>query len=296
MPVSTGIVNANGIDLWYERLGDEDGPVLLLITGLGGQAVGWPEEFCWGFVDRGFHVIRFDNRDAGLSSFIEAPVDLATAAPAFLSGGEVPAPYLLHDMAADTLALLDALEVDRAHVLGASLGGMVAQLLAITAPERVGSLTSMMSTTGDRALLLPEPDVLGMLLRPLATDVEAAVASALAWSELVDSPEHRDPDAVAAYARRAWERCPRRDGAARQLLAIAASGSREAELAALAVPTLVVHGTVDRLIRPEGGRRTAELVPGAELLELEGMGHDLPQAFWAPIIEQVTRLAIRAGT
>ncbi|MCC6436869.1 MAG: alpha/beta hydrolase [Acidimicrobiales bacterium] len=294
--MSAGIVNANGIDLWYERLGEEDGPPLLLVNGLGGQAIGWPEEFCWGFVDRGFHVIRFDNRDAGLSQFFDAEVDITAALPAFLDGGEIPAPYRLQDMAADTIALLDALDVPTAHVLGASLGGMVAQLLAIEHPARVASLTSLMSTTGDRALLVPEPDVLAMLLRPVPTDVESAVASALAWSELVDSPEHRDPEAVEAFARRAWARCPRRDGAARQLLAIAASPSREEQLARLEVATLVIHGSADRLIRPEGGQRTAALVAGAELLELEGMGHDLPPVYWAPIIEAVTRLAVRAGT
>lgn len=294
--MSSGIVKANGIDLWYEALGDHDGAPLLLVTGLGGQAISWPDEFCWGLADRGFRVIRFDNRDVGLSSFVPAEVDLGAAATAFLSGDPVDAPYGLADMAADTVGLLDALELDAVHLVGASLGGMIAQCVAIGHPARVLSLTSIMSTTGDRELLLPDAEVLSMLLQqPAPGDLESSIAAARAWYGMIGSPDHVDDELLVAFAERAHARSPRRDGVARQLVAVVSSPSREAELAQLQVPTLVIHGTADRLIRPEGGRRTAQLVPGAELVELEGMGHDLPAVFWAPIIEQITRLAVRTS-
>ncbi len=289
------MVRANGIDLWQETLGDEDGAPLLLIAGLGGQAIGWPDEFCWGLADRGFRVIRFDNRDAGLSHHFGEPVDLGAAAGALLAGQPVAAPYLLSDMAADAVGLLDALELPAAHVLGVSLGGMVAQTLAIEHPSRVTSLTSLMSSTGRAAPEPPDPELLAHMLGPVGDSLEEVLAAGLAWSALVASPDHHDAELVSAYIRRAFARSPRRDGLGRQLLAIVASPSREAALAQLQVPTLVVHGSVDRLIRPEEGRRTAELIAGAQLLELEGLGHDLPVFFWAPIIEAVTSLAARCA-
>jgi len=292
--VASGTVRANGIELWFETMGDDDGAPLLLIGGLGAQAINWHDEFCWGLADRGFRVVRFDNRDSGLSAFIEEPVDLHAAATSYLAGEPVAAPYRLSDMAADAVGLLDALEIDAAHVLGSSLGGMVAQTMAIEHRGRVRSLTSLMSSTGEREYLLPEADVLGLLLEPVGERLEDAEAAARRWSELVGSPDHRDEELAVEMARRAWERSPRRDGTVRQLAALVASPSRAEALAALDLPALVAHGTADRLLRPEGGRRTAELIPGAQLLELEGMGHDLPVFFWAPIIEQVTGLAVRS--
>jgi len=292
--VGSGTVSANGISLWFETIGDDDGAPLLLIAGLGSQAIYWPDEFCWGLADRGFRVVRFDNRDCGRSHFLDDPVDIDAAATSYLAGEPVAAPYLLADMAADTAALLDELGIDEAHVLGMSLGGMIAQTLAVEHPGRVRSLTSLMSTTGEREFLLPEPEVLGLLLEPVGPTLEDALVAGARTAGLVGSPDHVDPDAVARYVRAAYERCPRRDGTLRQLLAIVASPDRSASLRQLAVPTLVVHGTADRLIRPEAGRRTAELIPGAQLLELEGLGHDLPQVFWATIIEHVTGLAVRS--
>lgn len=285
---------ANGVELYFDTLGEADGAPMLLVAGLGAQAISWPDEFCWGLADRGFFVIRFDNRDAGLSQFLHEQVDLAAAAGAFLAGQPVDAPYLLTDLAADAVGLLDALKVHRVHVLGSSLGGMIAQTIAIEHPDRVQSLTSLMSTTGERDYLLPEDDVLSLLLESVGDSFDDAIASARRWAAEVGSPDHVDDELVVATARRAYERSPRRDGTLRQLAALVASPSRELALAGLDVPTLVIHGTADRLIRPVGGRRTAELVPGAQLLELEGMGHDLPRFFWAPIIEHVTALAARS--
>jgi pimeloyl-ACP methyl ester carboxylesterase len=287
----------NGIELWYETLGEPEDPALLLIAGLGDQATGWPEELCWAFVSRGFHVVRFDNRDAGLSTGFDGhPVDVEATAARFLAGEPLDAPYLLADMAADCVGLLDELGIGAAHVLGSSLGGMVAQTLAIAHPERVASLTSLMATTGERELLLPDAEVLGVLLEPGGTDRASAVERAVRWAQTFGSPDHLDLDSVRETAGRAFDRANRPDGVVRQLLAIAASPSRADALATLSVPTVVIHGSLDRLVRPEGGRRTAELVPEATLVEIEGMGHDLPQAFWATVVEHVTGLAARAHT
>ncbi|MBM3683502.1 MAG: alpha/beta fold hydrolase [Actinobacteria bacterium] len=260
--------------------------------GLGASAIAWPDEMCWAFVGRGFHVVRFDNRDCGRSTVLaDRPVDLATLAMSFFSGGTVEAPYRLSDMASDTVGLLDALGVERAHVLGASLGGMVAQTLAIDHPTRVASLTSLMSTTGEADVLLPDADVLPLLLTPPPADRNGAIAAAVHWIEVVGSPDHLDREAAADLAARAYDRGFHPEGTVRQLAAVLASGSRADALAQLRLPTLVIHGTEDRLLRPEGGRRTAELVPGARLVEVPGMGHDLPPAFWSVIVEQVTALA-----
>jgi pimeloyl-ACP methyl ester carboxylesterase len=286
------VAEVNGIDLWYETLGDPDDPPLLMIIGLGAQATDWPEELCWAFVGRGFHVIRFDNRDAGLSGGPDGHVvDVGVEAGRFLAGEPLDAPYLLSDMAADAVGLLDVLGIEAAHVLGASLGGMVAQVMAIEHASRVTSLTCLMATTGERELLLPEADVLGLLLEAGPADRDGAVERAVRWAQTFGSPDHLDLDDVRAAAGRSYDRANRPEGTARQLIAIAASPSRAEALETLAVPTLVIHGSLDRLVRPEGGRRIAELVPNATLVELEGMGHDLPQAFWATIVEQVTALA-----
>ncbi len=289
-------MHVNGIELWFEELGDTDGAPLLLIAGIGGQAIAWPDEFCWGLVDRGFRVIRFDNRDTGLSQHFDVAVDLPGAEAAFLSGTPLDGPYGLADMAGDAVALLDQLELPACHVLGASMGGMIAQVMAINHPERVTSLTSLMSSPGDPSFLSPDPAVLAHVMAPVGETLEELTAAALKWSELVGSTEHRDEDAVRSYVARAHARNPRRDGVTRQLMAVVAAPDRAAALAGLAVPTLVLHGTEDRLIRPDAGRRTAELVADAVFVELEGMGHDLPAYFWAPIIEHVTSLAVRAGT
>jgi len=283
------IATANGFDLWYETIGADDAPPLLLVMGLGAQAIHWPDDFCHGLADRGFRVIRFDNRDAGLSSEHDAPpVDLLAAAVAHASGEPVEAPYVIADLAADAIGLLDALGVARAHVVGASLGGMIAQQMAIDAPGRMATLTSIMSTTGDPDVGQPSPDAMAVLLTPVAPGRDAAIDATVRSTLVIGSPGLVDVDEVRRRAAEAYDRSSRPEGMVRQLVAIAASGSRADGLRSLAVPTLVIHGDVDPLIDVSGGRRTAELVPGADLLVIAGMGHDLVPAHWAPIIEAIT--------
>jgi len=285
--------DVNGIEIEYETMGDPDDPALLLVMGLGAQMISWDDEFCLGLVDRGFHVIRFDNRDVGLSTKItvEPEVDLAAVLTEAMAGGTPSAPYLLADMAADAIGLLDALDIEVAHVVGASMGGMIAQSIAIAAPERVATLTSIMSTTGDGDVGQPHPEVLSVLMAPPAADREAYVAQSVEGSRAIGSPEHFDEARAARTAGAGYDRCYHPAGVAHQLVAIVASPSRSEALSHLDRPTLVIHGTDDPLVDPSGGRRTAEVIPGAELLMLEGMGHDLPVHYWPPVIEAITNLA-----
>lgn len=287
-------VRSNGIELEVVVDGDDDGIPLLMIMGLGAQLVSWDEEFVQGFVDRGFRVIRFDNRDVGLSTwFDEVELDVASAIMGLLAGEPVAAPYHLGDLAADTAGLLDALGIERAHVMGASMGGMVAQQLAIDFPNRVRTLTSIMSTTGDPDVGHPDPSLLDLLLAPVPRDRDAAVARSVETSRRIGSPAVFDEDRARARAEREYDRAFHPAGVARQLLGILTSPPRSAALRDLAIDTLVIHGDVDPLVHVSGGERTAEVVPGARLLVLEGMGHDLPPSYWSPIIEAVTALAAR---
>jgi pimeloyl-ACP methyl ester carboxylesterase len=287
---------ANGIDIWYETFGDPDDPPLLLVMGLGAQAIAWPDELCQGFVDRGFFVIRFDNRDVGLSGRATATPDLPALMSAAASGNRVEAPYLLADMAEDALAVFEALGVGAAHLVGASMGGMIAQTLAIAHPERVLTLTSIMSTTGQPDVGQADPAVLPVLLEPPAQDRDGVLEQAVRRMTAIGSPDHVDEERVREAVGAAYDRAFDSAGVARQLAAILASGSRADGLARLTVPTLVIHGTVDRLVNPSGGQRTVELVPGAQLELIEGMGHDLPVVFWSRIIELVTRHAAQAAS
>jgi pimeloyl-ACP methyl ester carboxylesterase len=287
---------SNGIEICYETFGDPEDPTVLLIMGLGAQLVAWPAPFSEGLVDRGFHVVRFDNRDVGLSTwFDDQPVDMATMLPKLLAGEPGEVPYLLSDMAADAVGLLDALGIEQAHLVGASMGGMIAQSLAIDHPARVLSLTSIMSTTGDQDVGAPKPEILQVLLQPTATERDAAIAQGIATLEAIGSPEHLDPELVRQRVTESYDRAFHPAGTVRQLVAVAASPSRTEALKGVSVPTLVVHGDGDPLIDVSGGRRTAEAVPDAELLIIEGMGHDLPNFFWPQIIEGITRTAIAAA-
>jgi pimeloyl-ACP methyl ester carboxylesterase len=290
-------LSANGIDLAYETLGDSSDPALLLVMGLGAQLISWDDDLCASFVDRGFFVIRYDNRDVGLSTKVEMPADfdVPTALATALTGGQVDAPYLLADMAADALGLLDGLGIERAHVVGASMGGMIAQAIAIAAPDRVLSLTSIMSTTGDQDVGAPKPEVLGVLLEPAPTEREAYIAHSVAGSRAIGSPDNFDEGRAADVAARGFDRCFYPEGVAHQLLAIVSSPSRTEGLRGLDLPALVVHGTADPLVTPSGGQRTAEAIPGAELLMLDGMGHDLPRYYWPQVLEAITAVAARAG-
>lgn len=287
---------ANGIDLYYESFGNDDDPPLLLIMGLGAQCIHWPDDFAHAFVDRGFRVIRFDNRDAGLSTgFDESVVDITVAAEAHLAGEALDAPYKIHDMAADAAGLLEALDLREVHVMGASLGGMVAQAVVADFPDRVASLISIMSNTGEPDFGQPSPEALAMLLEPGAEGRDAVIEQNVSAARLIGSPEAFDEEYARSLAARAYDRAYRPQGTARQLAAIAASPSREDALRALTVPALVIHGTADVLIDPSGGARTAELIPDAEHLEIEGMGHDLPPNHWAQMIERTTALAVRSA-
>ncbi len=293
----TAPANPAGIELFYETFGEPSDVPLLLIMGLGAQAHVWDEELVEGLVDRGFHVIRFDNRDVGLSTKPDVGrVNVMERVLAASTGQAVEAPYVLSDMAADAVSLLDHLGVQAAHIVGASMGGMIAQTVAIEHPERVLTLTSIMSTTGDRDVGQPDPSVMGVLLAAPPSDRAGAVANSIAASRAIGSPEHFDEDRARTRAETSFDRCFYPPGVGNQLLAIVASGSRTEALRRLNVPALVIHGDADPLVTPSGGRRTAEAIPGAELLEIEGMGHDLPQVFWPRIIEAITSLAARAST
>ncbi len=285
----------NGIEIEYETSGDPGDPPLLLVMGLGAQMGSWDPDFCQGLVDRGFFVIRYDNRDVGLSTKIDSDIDPMAQILSAFGGGEVTAPYLLADMADDAFGLLDALGIEAAHIVGASMGGMIVQSMATARPARVLSLTSIMSTTGDSDVGQPDPEVLGMLIEPSPTDREGAIAHAVEGSRAIGSPEHFEEDRAIAKAELAYDRCFYPVGVARQLLAIVASPSRSDALTQLDINTLVIHGDADPLVNVTGGRRTAEVVPGAELLILEGMGHDLPSVFWPTVIEHITALAARSS-
>ena len=288
MPVATSGPDGS-VSIHYETHGFDDDPPLLLIAGLGNQLIFWEDEFVQGLLDRAFRVITFDNRDVGLSTGFEGEADLF----AVLAGDQEP-PYSIGDMTADAVAVLDAAGVEQAHVLGVSLGGLVAQGLALDHAERVTSLTLLSSTTGAPDVGQATSECLDALLEPPPPDRQGVIDYSVRVRELWSTPEHYDPDWTRAYFERAAERGEIDGGSTRQMAAVLSAPHREADLAELDVPTLVLHGTADPLIAPSGSERLAELIPGAELVLLEGMAHDLPPHYWAPVIESVTQLAIRS--
>ncbi len=270
------ITKANGIELTYDTFGDPEAPPLLCIHGLGAQMTDWPPGFTRGLVDEGYHVICFDNRDQGRSTWMDDAGEPDVAA--LLVDPSVPVPYLLADMADDAAGLLDALGIERAHVIGVSMGGMVAQQLAIDHPGRVATLTSMMSTPGP-SVGEPTPEALDALLVPPAEGRDQAIEQSVATSRAISSPGF--PFDEAEVRRRAtvhFDRGNHPVGTVRQLAAILASPDRTAGLHGVEVPTLVVHGAADPLVTLPGGQATAAAIPGAELWVVEGMGHDLPIA------------------
>jgi pimeloyl-ACP methyl ester carboxylesterase len=286
--------SANGVDIEFEVLGDTSDPTVLLVAGLGAQLVSWDDEFCARLIDRGMSLVRFDNRDVGLSGSVDDGRDPMALVASRLSGEEVDAPYLLSDMANDAMAVLDAVGVEHAHVMGMSMGGMIAQTIAIEHGHRVRSLTSIMSTTGDPDVGLPDPAVLGTVLAPApADDPAAAVEHKLRISAAIGSPGMFDADRARRRAEREVARSVNPLGTVRQLVAIMSSPSRSAALRSVDVPALVVHGDVDPLVNVSGGRRTHECLPAAELMVFEGMGHDLPPAFWDPLADAVAGLTRR---
>jgi pimeloyl-ACP methyl ester carboxylesterase len=281
------------IELCYETFGDPADPTLLLVMGLATQMIAWPDDFCRELAGRGFHVVRFDNRDIGRSTHVDAPAP--TLAQLAVSSRKA-ASYTLADMADDAAGLLRELDLAPAHVVGASMGGMIAQALAARHPELVLSLTSIMSTTGNRWVGRPALRLLPMLAARPARSREAAIEGVEKVFKAIGSRGlERDMDHLRDVAGRSYDR-GRGDmaGRARQLAAIRASGDRTRELRRIKAPTQVIHGTGDPLIRPSGGRATARAIPGAELLEIEGMGHDLPRPAWPRMIDAIAANARRA--
>src|SRR3954452_15252120 len=295
MTTESGIQRARvgEVELAYETFGDPGDPPVLLVMGLATQMIGWPDEFCAGLADRGLFVVRFDNRDIGLSTHLDdrgAP-DLMT----ILGGDRSNVPYPLSDLADDTAGLLEILHLDSAHVVGASMGGMVAQLVAIRHPERVRSLTSIMSTTGDPSVGMPSEAAMGVLLAPPAPDREAAIQRAVAPSRVIGSPGFEfDEQALRDRAGLSYDRRYNPAGVARQLAAILTTPDRTADPGAVRLPTLVIHGEQDSLVNVTGGRASAAAIPGAELMVVDGMGHDLPRAIWPEVTDRITALVERA--
>ena len=285
-------VGSAGVDIAFERFGDPRRPPVLLIMGLGTQMLGWPDGLCAALADRGMHVIRFDNRDIGLSTHMtDAPAPDVAAA---LTGDPSSASYKLSDMARDTVGLLDSLELPSAHVVGASMGGMIAQTLVIEHPHRVRSLTSIMSTTGDPSVGQPTESAMAALLSPPAASREEAIERTLAIVRVIGSPGFAlDEAEIRRRTGLAYDRSNDPVGVARQLVAIAASGDRTAALRRVSIPTLVVHGADDPLVDVSGGRATARAIAGAELAVFDGMGHDLPRGLWAEIARRIGELVER---
>lgn len=284
---------ANGIELAYQEMGDPEGEPLLLVMGLATQMLGWEEGFCALLAERGFRVVRFDNRDIGRSTkLVDAGVPSRFD---MLSGRRSTAAYLLGDMARDTTGLMDHLGIESAHLVGASMGGMIAQAVAIEHPRRVRSLVSIMSTTGSRRTGLPTVKAFGALMAKAPRSREEAVARAVRTFRVIGSPGFPfEEERVRDIAGRSYDRGHHPPGVARQLHAITASGDRTRALRGVEAPTLVIHGSADPLVRPAGGRATARAVPGARLRMFEGMGHDLPEPLWTEFADEIAANAERA--
>lgn len=290
---------ANGITLEYDVMGSDNGESLLLIMGLGAQMTRWPDALCGQLVRHGFRVIRFDNRDVGLSTHLNhaGVPDIGAVLQARASGAKSPAPYDLTDMAADAVGLLDALGVRRAHLAGASMGGMIAQLVAADYPDRVLSLTSIMSTTGNPALPPATPEAMAVLNTPAPhpSDEEAYVAHGLKNARVVGSPGYPFDEAamrerILSDARRAYNPA----GFMRQYAAAIANGDRREKLKRIKAPTVVLHGADDPLVPVSGGRDTAANIPDAELRVVPGMGHDLPPGLYDRVVDAVIAARDRA--
>jgi pimeloyl-ACP methyl ester carboxylesterase len=286
------IETPTGIELFYETVGSPADPPLLLVMGYGSQLTAWPRGFSELLAAGGRFVIEFDNRDSGLSSkFDGVAVDMEALVAAATASDEARiaelAPYTLSDLADDCVALLDGLGIGRAHVLGASMGGMIAQQLAIERPERLLSLVSMMSTTGELEVGRPTDEALAALLTPSPAERAAYIESSSAKMMIWASRRYGDRALLEALAAENFDRCFYPEGVTRQFAAMLASGPRVVGLRALDLPTLVIHGLDDTLITPDGGERTAELVPGARLMLVEDMGHDRPEPLWPLLAEAI---------
>jgi len=288
------LARANGIDICYEIFGEAGAEPMLLIMGLGAQMVLWDDAFCEQLAARGLRVIRFDNRDIGQSSKLSGGKRLTALELLKLRLLKIPvaAPYRLRDMAQDTVALMDALSIRSAHLVGASMGGMIAQEIAISFPERVRSLTSIMSTTGNPRVPPPTKEASAMLMAPPPQTRDEYIARfAQNWKILRAGSFPEDEALDRSRAERTYDRGLNAAGVGRQLRAILASGNRKARLRSVEAPTLVIHGTADPLVHPMGGQDTAASIPGAKLMMVQGMGHALPLPMWPQIIEAIDRHA-----
>jgi pimeloyl-ACP methyl ester carboxylesterase len=280
----------NGVRICYETIGDPQGRPLLLIMGLGGPMIWWDDELCRLLAGRGFFVIRFDNRDCGRSQAMTGRASLVGS----LLG--VRQPYSINDMADDAAGLLDHLGIESAHVTGASLGGMIAQTLAIRHPRRVRSLVSIMSTTGRRLVGWPHPAVVPMLLSRRAVDRESYIKVATATFKRIGSPGFPFDEArMRERSGKTYDRGINAAGTLRQLVAVTSATDRTAQLRKLRIPALVVHGKADPLVHVSGGRATARAIPGAELILVPGMGHDIPREVWPTLVDGIERTADRAS-
>lgn len=285
--------HANGIDIEYETFGDPDDPAMLLIWGLGDPLIAWDDEFCRQLAGCGYFVIAFDNRDVGLSTkFDDAPEPDMMAV---LQGDRSSVAYSLEDMAADAAGLMDALGVERAHIVGQSMGGMIAQLLAIDHPHRVLSLASIMSTTGDPSVGAPTPEAIEVLVEEAPNERDRVIARQVETTRLLGSPgfpfdEERTRRRAAAF----FDRSFYPPGRARHVGAVVSAADRTERLTKVDVPTVVIHGDKDPLVTPTGGEATAKAVPGAELLLIEGMAHELPPGAWPTVVAAVAANAEKA--
>jgi pimeloyl-ACP methyl ester carboxylesterase len=287
--------HANGVEIEYETVGDPAGRPLLLVQGLGAQLTSVEDGLCQELASRGFLVIRYDNRDAGLSTWFDetGPANLA----AIWGGDQATLAYTLEDMADDAVGVLDAAGVAAAHVAGISLGGMIAQLLATRHPARVRSLASIMSTTGDRAVGRPSGEAASVLLSAMPDDREAFIEQVVANARTVGTGTAYpfDEEAVRRGAARGYDRAYHPKGTGRQLAAILAAGDRSADLGRIRVPTVVVHGSEDQVIGVSGGEATAAAIPGARLLVVPGLGHELPPGFWPALADALVEVADRGA-
>jgi pimeloyl-ACP methyl ester carboxylesterase len=292
--MSEAFCTVNGdVELCYETFGDPSDPAVLLVMGLATQMVGWHEDFCEAFAERGYHVIRFDNRDIGRSQKMTGPVPTIRQ---LVLRDKRAARYTLEDMALDGFALLDHLGIERAHVVGVSMGGMIAQTMAARHPERVLSLVSWMSNTGARWSGQPSLRMYPVLLRTPPRDRDGYLKHAVWVFSKIGSPGFApDDENLRRVAGLSYDRGMNPAGSLRQLAAIIASGDRTPLLRTITAPTLVIHGTKDKLVPPSGGRATARAIPGARLLTIEGMGHDLPRDTWPRILDAIEENAARPG-
>jgi pimeloyl-ACP methyl ester carboxylesterase len=281
------------LEICFETFGDPGDPAMLLVMGLGTQMLGWPDAFCELLAARGYHVIRYDNRDVGRSTHFRE--HRPPTVKQLLMRDRTCAPYSLADMADDGIGVLDHLAIGGAHVVGVSMGGMIAQTMAARHPDRVLSLASLMSNTGHRWRGMPGLRAYPIFLRKPVADKAAAIDSVIATFKLIGSPDFPfDEEELRAIAERSYMRGYDPSGTGRQLAAIIAAGDRTAEVATITVPTLVVHGTRDVMVTPSGGKATARAIKGAQLVLIEGMGHDLPRDLWDRIIGLIAGNTARA--